>query len=227
MQGRTLFMRSSGVCAIAAVSAVVLSSLGPAGRTVPVVRAADVTPACASVNPATETGLMRAYRNAGSYRARQTNTARGTSARVAVTIPPIAFTAPGQSSTLPVGPCQTIYRFAFSQIRASRHATASPFKYVEVDDAGTVSHGVLCVSPAAHVPASLMADPVYDHLPPSYPGLHGGVQRHQNALTAVAIVRPACSSFSPEKGSSDAARSRYKARRIQQQLIRCKSRRCL
>jgi hypothetical protein len=133
MQGRTLFMRGSGVCATAAVSAVVLSSLGPPGRTVPVVRAADVTPACASVNPATETVLMRAYRDAGSYRARQTNTARGTSARVAVTIPPIAFTAPGQSSTLPVGPCQTIYRFAFSQIRASRHATASPFKYVEVD----------------------------------------------------------------------------------------------
>jgi hypothetical protein len=32
-----------------------------------------------------------------------------------------------------VGPCQTIYRYAFSQIRAPRPAAASPFKYVEVD----------------------------------------------------------------------------------------------
>ena len=38
-----------------------------------------------------------------------------------------------QSSTLPVGPCQTIYRSIFSQIRTRHHATASPFKYVEVD----------------------------------------------------------------------------------------------
>lgn len=133
MQGRRLLKRGSGVCTIVALSGVVLSSLNPAGRTVPVAQAADRTPACSGVNPATETGLMRAYRKAGSYRARQSNTAQRSPARVAVSIPPIAFTGPGQSSTLPVGPCQTIYRYAFSQIRGRRDATASPFKYVEVD----------------------------------------------------------------------------------------------
>jgi hypothetical protein len=133
MQGRTLFMRCSGVGAITAVSAAALWSLGPAAQPVPVARAAAATPACAGVNPATEAGLMRTYRNAGSYRATQWNTAQGTPARVAVRIPAIAFTGPGQSSTLPVGPCQTIYRSIFSRIRARHHATASPFKYVEVD----------------------------------------------------------------------------------------------
>jgi hypothetical protein len=133
MQSRTLLKRGAGVCVIAAVSAAVLSSLSAVGRIVPVARAADATPACAGVNPGTETGLMRAYHDAGSFPARQSNTAQGTPARVAVTIPAIAFTGPGRSSTLPVGPCQTIYRDVFSQIRTRRHAPASPFKYVEVD----------------------------------------------------------------------------------------------
>ena len=133
MPGRTWLKRCAGVGAIAAVSTAALSSLSPAGTTVPVARAADATPACAGVNPTTETGLMRAYRNAGSYRANQWNTGQGTPARVAASIPAIAFTGPGQSSTLPVGPCQTIYRSIFSRIRTRNHATASPFNYVEVD----------------------------------------------------------------------------------------------
>lgn len=133
MRGRTSFWRGSGVCAVGAVLAAVLSSLSPADGTVPVARAADATPACAGVNAATEIGLMRRYRNAGSFPAKQSNTAQRTPARVAVSIPSIAFTGPGQSSTLPVGPCQTIYRYVFSHIRTRQHATASPFKYVEVD----------------------------------------------------------------------------------------------
>jgi hypothetical protein len=133
MQRRTWFKRSSGVGAIVAVSAVALWSLSPASPAVPVARAAAATPACAGVNPANESALIRAYGRAGSYPARQTNTAQGTPARVAVTIPALAFTGPGQSSTLPVGPCQTIYRYVYSRIRAPRHTAASPFKYVEVD----------------------------------------------------------------------------------------------
>jgi hypothetical protein len=62
------------VCAIAAASAVVLSSLNPAGGTVPAADAASATPACAAVNPAMETRLMRAYRNAGSFRATPSHT---------------------------------------------------------------------------------------------------------------------------------------------------------
>jgi hypothetical protein len=133
MHGRTRFKYGTVVCTFAAASAVMLSSLSPAGPTAPVARAADATPACAGVDPTTEAGLMRAYRNAGTYPARQSNTDHGTPAGVAVSIPPIAFTGPGQSSTLPVGPCQTIYRFAFPRIRNGHHATASPFKYAEVD----------------------------------------------------------------------------------------------
>ena len=126
MQVRTLFMRCSGLGAIAAVSAAALWSLGPAAQAVPVARTAAATPACAGVNPATEAGLMRTYRNAVSYRATQSNTAQGTPARVSVSIPAIGFTGPGQSSTLPVGPCQTIYRSIFSRIRTRQRATASP-----------------------------------------------------------------------------------------------------
>jgi hypothetical protein len=133
MQGRTLFVRCSGVLAIAAVSAAALWSLGSAARAVPVAGAVAATPACAAVHPATETALMRTYRNAGSYPATQSNTARGTPARVAVTIPAITFIGPGRSSTLPVGPCQTIYRSVFSRIRTQHEGSPSPFKYVEVD----------------------------------------------------------------------------------------------
>ena len=132
MHGRTRFKRGSVVCAIVAVAAVVLSWLTLSAPTAPVARAAEATPACAGVDPTTETGLIGAYRNAGTYPARQSNSAQGTPASVAVSIAPIAFTGPGQSSTLPVGPCQTIYRFVFPHIR-TRHATESPFKYAEVD----------------------------------------------------------------------------------------------
>lgn len=133
MQRRTLFTHGSVVCAIVGLAAVVLVSLGTADPTASVAGAAEATPACEGVEPATETALMRAYRNAGSYPARQANTAHGTPASVTVSIPPIAFTGPGQSSTLPVGPCQTIYRFVYPNIRAPQGASPSPFKYVEVD----------------------------------------------------------------------------------------------
>jgi hypothetical protein len=78
------------------------------------------TPACAGVDPASAAALVRAYRNAGDYRATQVNTARGTPSRVAAALPPIAFTGPGQSSTLPAGPCQTIYRYAFSNVHIAQ-----------------------------------------------------------------------------------------------------------
>jgi hypothetical protein len=121
------------VCAIVAVAVAVLTTLNPAGGTAPVADAAEVTPACAAVEPATETALMSAYRAAGTYPARQTNTAHGTPSAVTVSIPPIAFTGPGQSSTLPTGPCQTIYRFDFPRVRTPHEATAPLFKYAEVD----------------------------------------------------------------------------------------------
>lgn len=133
MPGRTLLNRCAAVGAVAVGSAAAALSLGLAGAPAPLAHAADAAPACAAVEPATEAGMMRAYRNAGGYRASQSDTAQGTPARVAVNIPTIAFTGPGQSSTLPVGPCQTIYRSIFSQIRTQSHATASPFQYVEVD----------------------------------------------------------------------------------------------
>jgi hypothetical protein len=76
---------------------------------------------------------MRAYRNAGSYPARVLGNRRGVPNRVSIQIPPIAFTGPGTSSTLPVGPCQTIYRFVFHNVRGARGAGRSPFRYIEVD----------------------------------------------------------------------------------------------
>ena len=78
MQTRTRLKHGLVVCAIAAVAVAVLTSLSPAGSTAPVAHAAEATPACAAVEPATETALMSAYRAAGTYPARQTNTAHGT-----------------------------------------------------------------------------------------------------------------------------------------------------
>jgi hypothetical protein len=118
---------------IAAGLAFVASSVGAAAPAVAGAHSAAVAPTCAGVHRVAEARLMRAYSNAGGYRARQVNTALGVPIRVTVQIPAIAFTGPGQSSTLPVGPCQTIYRFVFPRIRTSSGATGTPFKYMEVD----------------------------------------------------------------------------------------------
>jgi hypothetical protein len=132
-QGGNRFKRIASACAIVAVSAALLWWPSASGTSAPIALAAEATPACAAVEPAAEAGLMGAYRAADTSPATQADTARGTPSAISLSIPPIAFTGPGQSSTLPVGPCQTIYRFSFPPIRASPGATESPFKYAEVD----------------------------------------------------------------------------------------------
>ena len=76
---------------------------------------------------------MDAYARAGGYPTVQANTADGVPARVSVEIPQIRFTGPGRSATLPVGPCQHIYRFQFEKVRAPGGEAPSPFRYLEVD----------------------------------------------------------------------------------------------
>lgn len=76
---------------------------------------------------------MEAYARAGGYPTVQANTRGGIPAVVSVEVPKIRFTDPGASATLPVGPCQHIYRFAYRDVRAPGTQTASPFRYVEVD----------------------------------------------------------------------------------------------
>ncbi len=87
--------------------------------------------ACANGLPATWTKQMDAYAAAGAYPAAQTQQG-STIASVLVTIPAIDFTGDGQSATLPVGPCQTIYRFAYSDVSAPAGAVR-PFNYAEID----------------------------------------------------------------------------------------------
>ncbi len=86
-------------------------------------------PACAAGSPASQQQIMNAYRAAGTFRARQTNRTPDLPRAVTVSVPRIAFTGPGTSSNLPVGPCQTIYRFAFPRVRTTGGAVASPFRY--------------------------------------------------------------------------------------------------
>jgi hypothetical protein len=105
-----------------------LAAAGPAHGA-----AADPTPGCATPDGAAQAGLIQAYKDAGAFRARQVGAPPGPRGGVTVRLPPLAFTGPGQSPTLPVGPCQTIYRFDFSPVQAPRRATPSPFRYVEVD----------------------------------------------------------------------------------------------
>jgi hypothetical protein len=90
-------------------------------------------PGCSAVGARAQQRLMDGYRDAGTYPARQTGTTRGVPGSVTVQVPRIAFTGPGTSSNLPVGPCQTIYRFAFPRVQARDGDPASPFRYVEVD----------------------------------------------------------------------------------------------
>lgn len=89
---------------------------------------------CRAASDATaQRSLIHAYRAAGPLRARAVHGRSGALRRVMVDIPPIAFRGPGVASTLPVGPCQTIYRFAFPRIQDPGGHRASPYRYAEVD----------------------------------------------------------------------------------------------
>lgn len=88
---------------------------------------------CSGVSLRGGSRLMDAYARAGGYPTVQANTADGVPARVSVEIPQIRFTGPGRSATLPVGPCQHIYRFQFEKVRAPGGDAPSPFRYLEVD----------------------------------------------------------------------------------------------
>jgi hypothetical protein len=91
------------------------------------------TSGCSGTSLAGGSRLMDAYARAGEYPTVQTNMAEGVPARVSVEIPPIRFTGPGRSATLPVGPCQHIFRFKFDNVRAPDGEAPSPFRYLEVD----------------------------------------------------------------------------------------------
>jgi hypothetical protein len=93
----------------------------------------ESAPACAGVDAGAAARLMRTYSQSGSFVARQSNGRRGLPTEVSVDLAPIRFTGDGESASLPIGPCGTIYRFRFPAIRAPGRHTPSPFRYVEVD----------------------------------------------------------------------------------------------
>ena len=86
---------------------------------------------CTAGNQGDWAAQMDAYAGAGEYPLVQAQEGE-TITSVLVEIPAIEFTGEGQSATLPVGPCQTIYRFAYSDVAAPDGA-ATPFAYVKVD----------------------------------------------------------------------------------------------
>jgi hypothetical protein len=94
---------------------------------------ATVPSGCARTSLRNGVRLMNAYARAGKYRAVQANTAGGVPASVSIEIPPIRFTGAGRSATLPIGPCQHIFRFRYSNVHASGVRTPSPFRYIETD----------------------------------------------------------------------------------------------
>ncbi len=99
------------------------------------VTAAPSTPAaaadCASQDLTSSKAQVDAYLKAGTYPAVQTE-ADGHTTGVSIEVPPIQFSGPGQSTTLPVGPCQYIHRYVFPKVQAPS-GTAEPFSYIEVD----------------------------------------------------------------------------------------------
>ncbi len=134
-QAAVLVGGSAAAAAVIAAAALAVASASAGARRQSAGRAGAAvgSPACARGDAAAEARQMRAYRNAGSFPAREVDNRRGSPRGVSMQIPPLAFTGPGTSSTLPVGPCQTIYRFVFHKITAARGAARSPFRYIEVD----------------------------------------------------------------------------------------------
>lgn len=128
------------IAAIAPVVSVLMLGVAAAqapahlmGDPVPQRQAGGATPACDAVALADGTQQIDAYSAAGAYPTVQDDAPDGVPASVSVLIPPIQFTGPGTSATLPAGPCQHIYRYQFEQVQTSRDATPSPFRYLEVD----------------------------------------------------------------------------------------------
>ena len=98
------------------------------------IASAHGTPAAspeATGDVATWLAQMNAYAGSGEFVAQQ-ESAEGATARVLVEIPAIEFSGEGQSTTLPVGPTQYIYRFQDSGIIAP-NTSNQPFTYVEID----------------------------------------------------------------------------------------------
>lgn len=88
---------------------------------------------CSRVSRAAAERLVHAYRTSGGYPARQRDGGDGTPASISVVIPPIRFAGPTTSPQLPVGPCQTIFRFRYPVVRSAGGAPPSPFRYLEID----------------------------------------------------------------------------------------------
>jgi hypothetical protein len=118
---------ASALGALAALTTAVALGAAPVHA-----QAGEGAPACATADAPAQAALMQAYKASGSFAARQVDVRRGLPASVSVRLPAIAFDGPGQSPTLPVGPCQTIYRFDFPRIQTARGAS-SPFRYAEID----------------------------------------------------------------------------------------------
>jgi hypothetical protein len=114
------------VLAIAALALVVVVARSPADQ-------AGAAAACDAGSLRDRSKLIGAYARAGAYPAVQANTRGDVPASVSVDIPEIQFTGPGRSATLPIGPCQHIYRFEFPKVSAPGARAPSPFRYVEVD----------------------------------------------------------------------------------------------
>lgn len=118
--------RTIALTAVAGAAAVVTLACtrdGPGGD-------AGAAPACSRVDADAQQDLMDEYA-ASSFTARQRGVGKNP-VSVSVDLPAIRFTGAGESSTLPVGPCQHIYRFAYPDVRAAG-GVASPFRYVEID----------------------------------------------------------------------------------------------
>lgn len=132
---RRLWMRARSTPAASLLLALIVGCAAIATATAQQATPIAATPvpdfACDNGSPADWTAQMDAYAKAGSFPAVQTQTG-DVIASVLVEIPAIEFTGDGQSATLPIGPCQTIYRFAYSDVEAPEGASL-PFAYAEVD----------------------------------------------------------------------------------------------
>jgi hypothetical protein len=116
------------VFAALAISIAPGASSGHGSQATPVASAGSD---CADGDTAAWLEQMNAYGEAGDYPAVQENDGTVTST-VMVELPAIEFTGEGQAATLPVGPCQHIYRYAYANIQAPDGAS-QPFQYVEID----------------------------------------------------------------------------------------------
>ena len=118
---------------LASVALLAVTACGSSDESDSADQAVNPVTSCAEENTDAEMRKMNDYIQSPEGFAARTEVSKGEVSAVVVAIAPIELGDDGTSPTLPVGPCQRIYRFAMQDVPAGEGGVEGPFPYMEID----------------------------------------------------------------------------------------------